>query len=103
MEKRIGLRILIIACSLIGIVVCAVGMKKNILYKGGLYFFLLFFIESMYSLIVPGFISRLIEQRIDNPGLWVHILSIPPLIFTAVALVVFLIYLYKGLNNSSNN
>jgi len=99
----IGLRILIIVCSLIGIAVCAMGMKNNIFYKGGLYFFLLFFIESMYSLIVPGFISRLIEQRIDNPGHWVHILSIPPLIFTAAALVILLIYLCKGLNKNSNN
>lgn len=100
----IGLNILIIACSLIGVVVCAMSMKtKNILYKGGFYFFLLFFIERIYSLIVPRFISRLIEQGIDNPGLLVRNSTIPPLIFMAVALVIFIIYLFKGLNESSGN
>jgi len=100
----IGLRILIVACSLLGIVVCAIGMKsKNIIYKGGFYFFLLFFIEEMYSLITPVFISRLIEQGIDNPGILVRNSTIPPLIFTALALVIFIIYLFQGLDKSSIN
>lgn len=100
----LGLWVLIIACSLIGIVVCVTGMKtKNILYKGGFYFFLFLFIERMYSLIVPRIIQSLIEQGIDNPGLWVYYSSIPPLIFTAIALVIFIIFLFKGLNESSNN
>lgn len=100
----VGLNILIIACSLIGIVVCAMGMKtKNILYKGGFYFFLLFFIERIYSLIVPRFITRLIEQGIESPGVLVRNSTVPPLIFTSVALVIFIIYLFKGLNKSSNN
>jgi hypothetical protein len=101
---NLGLNILIIACSLIGIVVCAMGTKtKNILYKGGVYFFLLFFIERIYSLIVPIFISRLIEQGIDKPGLLVRNSTILPLILMAVALVIFIIYLFKGLNESSCN
>lgn len=100
----VGLNILIIACSLIGIVVCAMGMKtKNILYKGGFYFFLLFFIERIYSIIVPRFITRLIEQGVDNPGVLVRNSTIPPLIFTSVALIIFIICLFKGLNKSSDN
>ena len=99
----VGLKILIIACSLIGIVVCAMGMKtNNILYKGGFYFFLLFFIERIYSLIVPRFITRVIEQGIDNPGVLVRNSTIPPLILTSLALVIFIIYLFKGLSKSSN-
>lgn len=100
----IGLRSLIIVCSLIGIVVCVIGMKsKNIIYKGGFYFFLLFFIGEIYSLIVPIFISRLIDQGIDNPSILVRNSTIPPLIFTASALVIFIIYLLQGLNKSSIN
>ena len=100
----LGLRVLIIVCPLVGIVICAKGMKtKNILYKGGFYFFLLLFIEKVYSLIVPSYIQRLIDQGIDNPGILVRNSTIPSLIFTAIALVVFLIYLFKGLNKSSNN
>ena len=100
----LGLWILIIACSLIGIVVCVMGMKtKNILYRGGFYFFLLLFIERMYSLIVPRYILRLINQGIDNPGLWVNYSKIPPLIFTTIALVIFITFLFKGLKENSNN
>jgi len=97
----IGLKILIIACSLIGIVVCAMGMKtKNILYKGGFYFFLLLFIEKVYSIIVPRFILRLIKQGIDNPGLLVNYSNIPPLILTAVALVIFIYFCLKDLKQT---
>jgi len=100
----IGLNIIIIACSLIGIVACAMGMKtKNILYKGGFYFFILFFVERIYSLIVPIFVSRLIEQGIDRPGLLVRNSTIPPLVLIAVALVISIIYLFKGFNKSSDN
>jgi len=100
----VGLKILIIACSLIGIVVCAMGMKtKDILYKGGFYFFLLFFIERIYSIIVPRFITRLIEQGVDNPGVLVRNSTIPPLILISVALIIFIICLFKGLNKSFNN
>ena len=100
---NLGLNILIIACSLIGIVVCAMGTKtKNILYKGGVYFFLIFYREDIF-LIVPIFISRLIEQGIDKPGLLVRNSTILPLILMAVALVIFIIYLFKGLNESSCN
>ena len=98
------LNILIIACLLIGIVVCAMGMKtKNIVYKGGFYLFLLFFIQKMYSLIVPICITKIIERETHNPGILLRNLNIPPLIFTSVALVIFIIYLFKGLNKSSNN
>lgn len=98
------LNILIIACLLIGIVVCAMGMKtKNIVYKGGFYLFLLFFIQKIYSLIVPKFITRLIKRGTDNSGVLLRNLNIPPLIFTSAALVIFIIYLFKGLNKSSNN
>ena len=97
----IGLKILIIACSLIGIVVCAMGMKtKNILYKGGFYFFLLLFIEKVYSIIVPRFILRLIKQGIDNPGLLVNYSNIPPLILTAVALVIFIYFCLNDLKQT---
>jgi len=100
----IGLNILIIACSLIGVVVCAMGMKtKNILYEGGFIFFLLFFAERIYSLVVPRFISMLIEQGIDNPGFLVRNSTIPPLILMAAALVIFITYLFKGINESSGN
>jgi len=99
----LGLKVLIIAFLLIGIIVCVKGMKtKNVLYKGGFYFFLLLFIEKVYSLIVPTFINRLIDQGIDNPGLWVRNSTIPPLIFTIVALVIFIIFLFKGLNDNSD-
>jgi hypothetical protein len=57
----------------------------------------------VYSLIVSSYIERLIDQGIDKPGLLIRYLNIPPLIFTAMALVVFLIYCLKGLYNSSDN
>ena len=80
------------------------GMKtKNILYRGGFYFLIFLFMEEIYSLIAPPYIQRLIDQGIDNPGILVRNSTIPSLIFTAIALVVFLIYLFKGLNKSSNN
>jgi len=60
-------------------------------------------IEKVYSLIVSSYIERLIDQGIDKPGLLIRYLNIPPLIFTAMALVVFLIYCLKGLYNSSDN
>lgn len=98
------LRILIIVCSLIGIVLCVKGMKtKNILYRGGFYFFLLLFIEKMYSLITPIYIQRLIDQGVESPGLLVRNSSIPPLIFTSSALVIFIIFLIKGLNENYDN
>ena len=100
----LGLRVLILVCSLIGIVVCRKGMKtKNILYRGSFYFFLLLLIEKVYSLIMPSYIEKLIDQGIDNPGLLVTNSTIPPLILTAVGLVVFLIYMFKGINKSSSN
>lgn len=76
---------------------------KNVLYKGGLYFFLLSFIENIYSLIIPTFIQRLIDRGINNPGLWIRNLSVPPLLFTSTALVIFIIFLLKGLNENSDN
>ncbi len=100
----LGLWVLIIACSLIGIVVCTMGMKtKNVLYRGGFYFFILLLIERVYSLIAPKIIQRLIEQGVDNPGLWVYYSGIPSLIFTSLGLVIFIIFLFKGLKQSSSN
>lgn len=95
----LGINILIIVCSLIGIIVCVKGMKtENVLYKGGFYFFVLFFIERIYSLIAPKFIKRLIDQGVDNPGLLVRNSTIPSLILTTIAIVIFIIFLFKGLN-----
>jgi len=96
------LNFLIIICSLIGIIVCALGMKtKNILYKGGLFFFILLLIEKLYSLIVPIFIQRIIVYGVDNPGLWVRNLSIPPLLLMATAVIILLVFLFKGLRENS--
>lgn len=96
------LNILIVVCSLIGIIVCAMGMKtKNILYKGGLFFFILFLIEKLYSLIIPIFIQRLIVHGIDNPGLWVRNLSIPPLLLMAIAVIILVIFLIRGLRENT--
>lgn len=95
----LGLNILIIVCSLLGIIVCVQGMKtKNILYKGGFYFFVLFFIERVYSLIVPIYIQRIIDQGVDNPGLWVRNSIIPPLLFIATALIILITFLIRGIN-----
>ena len=100
----LGLRVLIIAFFLIGIAVCAKGMKtKNILYRGGFYLLILLFINEVYSLILPSYIQKLIDKGIDSPGLLIRNSTIPPLLLTALALVVFLIYLFKGLNEGSNN
>jgi len=97
------LNVLIIACSLMGIIVCAKGMKTgNILYRGGFYFFIFLFVEKMYSLIVPSYVQRLIDKGIDNPGLLVRNSTIPPLLFTAVALIMFLIYCIKGFYKNTN-
>lgn len=100
----LGLKILIIISLLIGIIVCVKGMEtKNVLYKGGLYFFLLSFIANIYSLIIPNLLQRLIDKGINNNGLWIRNLSIPPLLLTATALVIFIIFLLKGLNENSGN
>jgi hypothetical protein len=99
----LGLRLLIIACLLVGIIVCTMGMKtKNILYRGGFYFLIFLFMEEIYSLIAPPYIQRLIDQGIDNPGLLVKNSTVPPLILTAVALIIYLIYLLRGLKNSNS-
>lgn len=98
------LNILIIICSLTGIILCVLGMKtKNILYKGGLFFFILLLIEKLYSLIVPIFIQRLLVHGVDNPGLWVRNLSIPPLLLMAIAVIILLLFLFRGLRENSNN
>lgn len=95
------LNFLIMVCSLIGIIVCALGMKtKNILYKGGLFFFILLLIEKLYSLITPVFIQRIIGHGVDNPGLWVRNLSIPPLLLMATAIIILLVFLFKGLREN---
>jgi len=98
------LNFLIMVCSLIGIIVCVLGMKtKNILYKGGLFFFILLLIEKLYSLIVPIYIQRFIARGIDNPGLWVRNLAIPPLLLMAIAVIILLVFLFRGLRKNSNN
>lgn len=95
------LKILTTISLIIGIIVCIKGIQtKNILYKGGLSFFLLSFIANIYSLIIPTLLKRLIDKGIDDIGLWIMNLSIPPLIFTAIALIVFIIFLLKGLRES---
>lgn len=95
------LNFLIMVCSLIGIIVCALGMKtKNILYKGGLFFFILLLIEKLYSLITPVLIQRIIVHGVDNPGLWVRNLSIPPLLLMATAIIILLVFLFKGLREN---
>ncbi|MGF7142012.1 hypothetical protein HNQ56_000422 [Anaerotaenia torta] len=94
------LNILIIICSVIGIIVCAKGIKKNILYRGGLYFFILLLIEKLYSLIVPIFIEKLIAHGIDNPGLWIRNLTIPPLLIMAIAIIILVIFLIRGLREN---
>lgn len=91
------LNILIIICSFVGIIVCVKGIKKNILYRGGLYFFILLIIEKLYSLIVPIIIQRLVVQGIDNPGLWIKNLTIPPLLLMAIAVIILVIFLIRGL------
>lgn len=99
-----GLNIIIIVSLIIGTIVCIRGMKtKNVLYKGGFCFFLLSMISKIYSLIIPGFIDKLIENGVDNPGLWVRNLNIPSLLLQAASLVLFLIFLIMGLNYKSND
>lgn len=96
------LNILIITFYILGIIVCALGMKtKNIIYKGGLFFIVLMLIEKMYSLFVPNYIMRRIDQGVDNPGLLVRNLSIPPLIIISIALIILIVFLIKGLNKNS--
>lgn len=98
------LNILIITFYILGIIVCALGMKtKNILYKGGFYFFVLLLIENMYSLFVPYYIQKRIDQGVDNPGLLVRNSSIPPLIIIALAQIILITFLIKGLNKNSNS
>lgn len=58
--------------------------------------------EEIYSLIAPPYIQRLIDQGIDNPGLLIKNSTVPPLILTAVALIIYLIYLLRGLKNSNS-
>lgn len=100
----IGLWILIFICSLIGIIVCVMGMKsKNVLYKGVFYFLVLFIIERIYSLIIPTYILRLIDKGVDNPGLWIRISEIPPVALMAIALIILILYLFRGLRNNSDN
>jgi hypothetical protein len=100
----LGLKILIIVSLLLGIIVCIRGMKKKkILYKGGFYFFLLSFFVNIYSLVIPRFIEKLIDKGVDNPGLWIRNSNIPPLLFTAISLVIFIVFLLKGLSENSNN
>lgn len=95
----LGLNILIIACSLLGIIVCVKGVKtKNIIYRGGVYFFTILLIERVYSLIVPIYIQNLIDQGVDNPGLWVRNSAIPPLLFIAIALIILITFFIRGLN-----
>lgn len=80
------------------------GMKtKNILYRGVFYFLVLFIIERIYSLIIPRYILRLIDKGVDNPGFWISISGIPPVVLMAIALIILIIYLFRGFRNNSDN
>ena len=100
----LGLKVLMIISLLIGIITCIRGMKqKKILYKGIFYFLLLSLFADIYSLVIPRFIDKLIDKGVDNPGLWIMNLNIPPLLITAISIIVLIIFLIKGLNENSNN
>lgn len=96
--------ILITVCIILGIIVCAVGMKtKNVLYKGGFYFFILIFLENIYSTVYPRYIQKIIDQGLDNPGLWLRNLTIPSKVLTVMAFIILIVYLFKGLNDKSKD
>lgn len=101
----LALKIIIMFALLIGIIVCAIGMKrKNLLYKGGFFFFLLTFIAEVYSLIIrslaDSIVEKLMNKGANNIGFWIMNLNIPYLLLTAAALVIFIIFLLKGLDTN---
>jgi hypothetical protein len=99
------MQILVLISLLTGIIICGIGMKtKNILYKGGFFFFLLSFIASVYSLamrfVMNVIIQNLTDKGANNIGRWVANLNIPGTLFTAAGLVIFIIFLLRGLDQN---
>lgn len=104
-KMLLALKILIMLALIIGIIVCAIGMRrKNLLYKGGFFFFLLTFMAEIYSLIIrslaDSIVEKLMNKGANNIGFWIMNLNIPYLLLTAAALVIFIIFLLKGLDTN---
>ncbi|MCM8901810.1 hypothetical protein KVG29_11365 [Caldicoprobacter algeriensis] len=102
-EVLVFLTVVITFSLVVGILVCARGMKtRNVLYKGGFYFFLLSFVAHVYNLILRSSMGSIIQhirdkgEGIQNISLWVMNLNIPSSLLTAAALIIFIVYLLKG-------
>lgn len=101
-----GLMIIKISCYLLGALVCIRGMKtKNILYKGGLYFFTLMLMEKIYTIILQLNYDRIVQlfNKIElNIGYWIMLVTVPSSLLHIAAIAILVIYLIKGLNANSN-
>jgi hypothetical protein len=102
-EMLMFLTVLITISLVVGTLVCARGMRtRNVLYKGGFYFFLLSFVAHVYNLILRSSMGSIIQhlrdkgEGIQNISLWVMNLNIPSSLLTAAALIIFIVYLLKG-------
>ncbi len=96
------------AFLIVGIIVCAIGYKKNNCFKGGLFFFIFSVLANIVRIMSSYAANIFIQRYIDLIGakrinFVLQFFDLPGFVLSSTGFIIFIIFLVKGLNENKHN